>query len=272
MRTRQWLVTGAVMLSTLGVSAGPAVSVTHGRVGLLRVASGRSFKMTQSNNWSGYNQGMLEKSKTFSSVGGTWTVPAASQHKAGEAESSATWIGIGGGCLNTSCSATDNTLIQAGTGQDVAANGKKSYYAWYELIPAPSTTVALPVAPGNRVTVSIKQTTPGLWSIVIRNLTTGKQWSTSTPYPSSMATAEWIEETPLLLGGGSTGISALPRLSAVHFTNATVNGAPAGLSSAERMQLVDSNSHVLATPSLPNRAKTAFNDCTYTTSCSAPTG
>ena len=85
-----------------------------------------------------------------------------------------------------------------------------------------------------------------------------------------MATAEWIEETPLLISGANTGISALPRLSAVHFTGAAVNGAPAGLAAAERMQLVDSSNHVLATPSNPNHAKTAFNDCTYSTTCAVP--
>jgi hypothetical protein len=251
----------------------PTTTLTQRHVGLLRLAHRAAlFNITQSNNWSGYNQGLLEKGKTFTSVSGTWVVPTASPHKAKEAEYSATWVGIGGGCLDTSCSATDSTLIQAGTEQDVAANGARSYYAWYELIPAPSTRVSLKVAPGNKVTVSIKQTAPGLWSIVIRNVSTGKSWSTSTPYPSTMATAEWIEETPLLIGGGGSGISALPRLTAVHFTGSTANGAPAGLASAERMQLVDSSNHVLATPSNPNRAKTAFNDCTYSTTCAVPAG
>ena len=53
-------------------------------------------------------------------------MPTASAHKAKEAEYSSTWVGIGGGCLNTACSVTDNTLIQAGTEQDVAANGKRA--------------------------------------------------------------------------------------------------------------------------------------------------
>ena len=136
----------------------PATPITQRHVGLLRLAHGGPFNITQSNNWSGYNQGLLEKGKSFSSISGTWTVPTASAHKAKEAEYSSTWVGIGGGCLNTACSVTDNTLIQAGTEQDVAANGKASYYAWYELIPAPSTQVTLKVAPGNRITVSIKQT------------------------------------------------------------------------------------------------------------------
>jgi hypothetical protein len=279
MRVLRPVLVGAALAAGFGLAAGTAgtawaASSQHQseRVGLLRLAHKTTFNITQSNNWSGYNQGVLEKGKTFTQVAGTWVVPTASPHKAKEAEFSATWVGIGGGCLNTSCTIGDNTLIQAGTEQDVTAAGKRAYYAWYELIPAASQRVSLAVAPGNQVTVNVKQTSPGHWSIVIRNVTTGKSWSKSTAYPSTLATAEWVEETPLLISGGTSGIAALPKLSAVHFTGATVNGAAAGLVSAERMQLVDGSGHVLATPSAPNHAKTAFNDCTYATSCAVPAG
>jgi Peptidase A4 family len=267
---------GVALAAGVGLSAGTSAAAAGShpsvQVGLLRLAHHHAFNITQSNNWSGYNQGVLEKGKTFNQVAGTWVVPTASPHKSGQAEYSATWVGIGGGCLNTSCTIGDNTLIQAGTEQDVAASGKRGYYAWYELIPAASQRVSLAVAPGNKVTVNIKQTSPGQWSIVIRNATTGKSWSKSTAYPSTMATAEWIEETPLLIGGGTSGIAALPKLSTVHITGATANGVAAGLASAERMQLVDGSGHVLATPSNPNKAKTAFNDCTYATFCAVPAG
>jgi hypothetical protein len=274
MRGRR-VVLGATAILSVGLAAAsiPAgASTTSSRsVGTLRLAAPKTaFHMTQSNNWSGYDQGALEKGKPFTAISGTWTVPTATQHKAGEAESSATWVGIGGGCLETSCTATDQTLIQAGTGQDVSASGKKSYYAWYELIPVPSTTVSLPVAPGNTVSVTIKQTAPGLWSIVIRNVSTGRSYSTTVPYSSTMGSAEWIEETPLVIGTGGTGISAMPKLSTVRFRNATANGSPAKLTSAERMQLTDSNSRVLATPSSPNSTGTAFNDCSYASSCPTP--
>src|SRR5207245_5558301 len=73
----------------------------------------------QSNNWSGYNQGTIEKGNTFfHQVSGDWFVPTATAHNRGEAEYSATWVGIGGGCVNANCLVTDNTLIQAGTEQD----------------------------------------------------------------------------------------------------------------------------------------------------------
>ena len=62
----------------------------------------------------------------------------------------------------------------------------------------------------------------------------------------------------------------MPNLSTVHFVAATVNGAPASLDSSEAMQLVNGSGQVLATPSNPSAAKTAFNDCSYATSCAAP--
>jgi hypothetical protein len=276
MRAKRRVAFGAAALAAVGLAAAAspagAAPAPH-RVGLLHlVAPHTAFNMTQSNNWSGYDQGALEKSTLFTSITGTWTVPTATQNKAGEAESSATWVGIGGGCLETSCTVTDETLIQAGTEQDVDTSGKASYYAWYELIPVPSTQVSLPVAPGNKITVSISQSLPEIWAISIKNDSTGQSWSTTTPYPSTMGSAEWVEETPLEIGTSGTGLSAMPKLSTVNFSGATANGAPANLTSAEAMQLVNGSGQVLATPSNPSPSKTAFNDCTYATSCGAPTG
>jgi hypothetical protein len=231
---------------------------------------------SQSNNWSGYNQGTIERGSTlFNSVGGTWVVPTAVQHKKGEAESSSAWIGIGGGCVDATCTVTDNTLIQVGTEQDVNANGRASYSAWWEIIPAPSLTIdGFAVHPGDRIKALISEAVAdsNVWTIDMKNLTTGATFSQTVPYPSTHATAEWIVETPLLIGTDGTGLSAMPGLGSVKFTGTTVNGAAAGLRPAEQVQLVDANSRVIARPSAPNAAKNAFNDCTYATTCPAPSG
>jgi Peptidase A4 family len=228
----------------------------------------------QSNNWSGYNQGTLEKNDTlFNSITGNWVVPTATQHKSGEAEDSSTWIGIGGGCIDAGCTATDSTLIQTGTEQDVAANGKASYSAWWELVPAPSVTISgFAVHPGDTIHGDITEVVgdSDVWTITLKNVTTGASFSQTVPYPSTHTTAEWIEETPLEIGTSGTGLSAMPNLGTVTFTNATVNGAAANLAASEEMQLIDSNGNVIATPSAPNSAKTGFNDCVHATSCSAP--
>jgi len=227
------------------------------------------FAMNQSNNWSGYNKGALESGgTTFHSVSGEWVVPTATAARHGEDEYSSSWVGIGGGCIDANCVASDNTLIQAGTEQDVSAAGKASYSTWYELIPAPSFTTPLAVKPGNTVSVTIAESVPELWSITLKNVSTGQSWSTSVPYPSDYSTAEWIEETPLVIG--STGFAPMPKLGTVHFDKATVNGANAGLTAAEGMQLVDPNSNkALATPSAPDAQHDGFNDCTYATTCKA---
>jgi hypothetical protein len=231
----------------------------------------------QSNNWSGYNQGTLEQGgKQFHSVQGDWIVPTASPHKAGEAEYSSTWVGIGGGCVDAGCTITDATLIQAGTEQDVNTSGKASYHAWWELIPAPSVRISnMAVHAGDHMRVSIKEKIPNLdiWTIVVKNLTTGRTFSLTTPYPSTHATAEWIEETPVVIGGGGQiSVGPMPDLTTVKISRAKTNGRSAGLKSSESIQLVDFSGDVIATPSDPNAAANAFHDCTYATSCSPPAG
>ena len=225
----------------------------------------------QSNNWSGYSE-PLTQSGPYQSISATWTVPTATQHTAGQAESSATWIGIGGGCITSDCLAGDSTLVQAGTGQDVSAQGVASYYAWWEIVPVPSIRFALPVNPGDVISTSLTQTAPEVWNIVLNDLTTGHTGTATQtiPYPSDYTTAEFIEETPLSVGTSGTGLTNLPNLGSVGFTSASVNGKGAGLVPADEMQLIDSNGNVIATPSAPDATGTAFNDCTWATACAAP--
>lgn len=258
-------------------SANPARSARASARGIIHVlhSAGGRFSTNQSNNWSGYNIGAAYPGEPagvkFTAVSGEWTVPAATQHTTGQAENSATWLGIGGGCVTSNCDVTDNTLIQAGTEQDVSATGQASYSAWFEIIPEPQTTVSLQVSPGNTITVSIAQTsTPGIWSIVIDNVTTGQQFSTTTAYTSGMDTAEWIEETPLIIGTGGTGLAAMPNLGTVGFTGATLNGSAPGFQTDEEIQLASSSGTVIATPSAPGTTGDSFNDCVWQSTCSAP--
>jgi hypothetical protein len=205
----------------------------------------------------------------FHAVAGTWIVPTAGQHRAGEAEFSASWVGIGGGCVDANCSVTDATLIQAGTSQDVDAAGLASYSAWWELIPAPSVTISnFPVSAGNTIHVAITESTPGLWTIVVQNVSTGNTFTMTTPYTSTYATAEWIEETPVVItDSGAAQVGPMPALGTVHFSTATTNGTNAGLVSAEEIQLIDASGAPLATPSAPNATRDGFNDCTYASTC-----
>jgi Peptidase A4 family len=256
------------LMVCMASSAGAAT--THGA--LLHVAKPHtSLHAAQSNNWFGYNQGTLEQGgKQFNSITGDWVVPTATQHTAGQAASSSTWIGIGGGCIDANCTVGDNTLIQTGTEQDVDASGKASYSAWYELIPAPGLTISnLAVSPGDHMSATIAEAVAGsnVWKITLKNVTKNQTFTTTVPYSSTHATAEWIQETPIVIGTGGTGLAALPNLTTNSFTGGKTNGAVAGLKSSEQIQLIDSNNRVIGAPSAPNATSDGFSLCSWASSC-----
>jgi len=254
----------------LAASSASAALSAHGQ--LLRLAPHLRANTNQSSNWFGYNQGALEQgSKLFNSITGDWTVPTVSQHSSGQAEASSDWIGIGGGCIDAGCTATDSTLIQTGTEQDVDATGAASYSAWYELVPAPSLSISMTVAPGDHMHASIAEVIgdSNLWTITLQDVTRGESYSTTVPYSSTHATAEWIEETPLEIGTNA-GFASLPNLTDPNFDLGTVNGAPAALKSSEQMDLIDSTGKVIGTPSAPDSDSDGFGACAWATGCSAP--
>src|SRR5438445_333363 len=236
----------SVVPATMGLASSPDTdlagvyadsSAAGGNLIQINKGNGGSAAPNQSNNWSGYNQGLLEKGKTFHAITGDWVVPTAKAHKSGEQEFSASWTGIGGGCIDSGCLLTDDTLIQAGTEQDIIENCsgllglfgsctfQPQYSAWFELIPAPSITVPLTVKAGNHVHVDIHEVVADseVWSIAIQNVSTGQTYQTTVPYSSSYATAEWIEETPVVCCPPQVG--PLPNLGKVLFDPGTVNGA-----------------------------------------------
>jgi len=277
---------GAAAIGAGGAqAAGPAI-VPHAFVPAVSHRPLFSLGANQSSNWSGYNQGALEKNTNFQGVAGDWVVPTATEKVAGEAEYSSTWVGIGGGCIDAGCATTDSTLIQTGTEQDAGNTGGPAYYGWWEIIPAPSFVATdangntLPVSAGDAMHATVTQTAPQVWTILLQDTTKGWTFTQTVPYSSSYATAEWIEETPVVISNsGSVTVGPLPKLSTVHIDNAqtaAAAGGPlagAGLVPGEEIQLVDPNSgQVLATPSSPDPDADGFNDCTFATTCAAPSG
>ncbi len=118
---------------------------------------------------------------------GSWTVPTATQHSAGQSEASSDWIGIGGGCVDAGCTVTDSTLIQTGTEQDVSSTGAPSYSAWYELVPAPSLTISgMTVSPGDHMHATIAEVGGGLRCLGLsrsRTLTRNESYMHHGPVP-----------------------------------------------------------------------------------------
>ncbi len=264
---RLGLLAGVCAVSCLGFAGSASAHFAPG--GQLLRLTHLGFNTNTSSNWFGYQQGALEQGgKLFTSITGNWTVPTATQHTSGQAEDSADWIGIGGGCVDSSCDAGDSTLIQTGTEQDVASNGTASYDAWYELVPAPELQItSMTVKPGDQMHASITQAAGELWNITIQDVTQNESYTTSVPYSSTMDTAEWIEETPLEIGTNA-GFAALPNLTDPAFNSLTVNGANPNLTSSEQIQLTDSSGNVIGTPSAPNSTGNGFSECTWTSTCS----
>ena len=244
----------------------------HGQLLHLAVGPRGRIQTGQSNNWFGYNQGALVGQPTlFHSITANWTVPQAHQHTKGQAESSSDWIGIGGGCVDAGCLLTDETLIQTGTEQDVSAAGAASYSAWWEIIPGPSFPLQLKIRPGDRMHASISEAVPAsnLWAITITDRTRHESHTVKVPYTSTQDSAEWIEETPLILGSNA-GFASLPQLASPKFDLATVNGHPAKLQASQQIDLINSSGGVIGAPSAPDRDHDGFNACTWATKCAAP--
>jgi hypothetical protein len=266
----------AIAVLTLAMGAASAASASpFDPSGVIRIPKAAArLGADQSTNWFGYSQGTLENGgNLFTSISATWSVPVARQHTRGRSENSATWIGIGGGCIDSGCGLKDPSgLIQAGTEQDVAASGKASYSAWWELVPVPAVTIShMTIKPRDRMLASILEVTPGseLWRITLEDVTRRETFTTTTLYPSSRTTAEWIEETPLSIGTSGTGFTKLPALSPAAFDNATVNGHPAVLKRSEQIRLADS-SGVIAAPSAPDAQGDGFGACSWATGCRVP--
>jgi hypothetical protein len=262
---------GAAQAAIARASAASAVRVHTGTI--------VAINANQSSNWSGYNQGTLEKNVSgFHSVSGDWIVPTASPHKSRESEFSATWVGIGGGCVDANCMQTDNTLIQTGTEQDVSYNAlagttTEQYSAWWELIPQASTPIdTMTVKPGDHMHATIVETPVGSenWTITLTDVTSGQTFNTTVSYQSTYATAEWIVEQPTVVSvlplPPSVGDGPLPNLGTVQFSAATANGQSAGLVTREEVQMTDLLFNPIATPSAPNGGN-AFGDCIWASTC-----
>jgi hypothetical protein len=134
-----------------------------------------------STNWSGY----VETGTTFTGVSAHWIVPKVQPSSTDQ--SSSTWVGIDGW--------SNQDLIQTGTEQDT--NGGGTYFAWYEILPN-SAVVIGEVAPGDQMTASIAQNSPGTWTITIADVTLGVSASGQVAYGGPASSAEYIEESPFL--------------------------------------------------------------------------
>jgi hypothetical protein len=196
-----------------------------------------------SHNWSGY----AATNGTFTSITGTWVVPqvAGSYHTSADA----TWVGIGG--LNRS------DLIQSGT-QDIVSHGRVTSLAFIEMLPNAGQTIPVSISSGDSITVTLTASTANQWKITFRDNTNRQVYTTSVLYPSSLASAEWIEEAP----SRGNRILALDDFGSVQFSQgqAIEDGHQVTIaqSNAQPIVLDNKSNQVLAAPSSLENEGTGF--------------
>jgi len=224
-------------------------------------------------NWSGYSVTRFKTGQDYTSVSGNWTVPAVQPPTGRRSGFSATWVGIGGACLDVACSSVDRTLIQVGTEQD-AMSSVAQYSAWYEMLPGPAITIdSLAIHPGDRISASVQMVggargAPQTWRLSITNATTGQSWSRTVGYTSSLASAEWIMEAPF-----SGTVLPLANFGTLTLGPTAANGANPRLAVSDGIVMLNPRGQT-ANVSTPSASGDAFNVCwgsdTALTPCPVP--
>lgn len=187
-------------------------------------------------NWSGY----FRTGCTFTAVAGAWTVPTPTTTSTTDTTTDSTWIGIGG--VDT------NDLIQVGTEATVDTDGTINAAVFYELLPdAPHYPVTITVAPGDRMSATLQETSANLWLISITDATTGQTYTRNVSYTSSHSSVEWVEEDPSFADGS---LVPFDNFGTVTFTGSTStgNGVTSTLADGSSITLVDDQGRALAVP------------------------
>ena len=143
-----------------------------------------------SSNWAGYAVVPSAGGRSaFSSISGSWTVPAATCSDRGDTYSAA-WVGLGG------FHESSHALEQIGTDADCSRSGGAVYSGWYELVPAAPVALKLKVHAGNAMVASVTVKAHDV-TLRIRDLSTGKIFTrTQRVSRIDSSSAEWIVEAP----------------------------------------------------------------------------
>lgn len=241
---------GIVALVTVA-SPAPAPSAVTGAASapLLRATGNQSV------NWSGYAE-----PGAFTSIGGSWNVPAVAA-TAGVTTYASTWIGIDG--------LANRNLIQVGTEADVIG-GVPRYDAWWEILPAAERAIRkLPVQPGDHMTATVSRTAPTRWTVTLTDATSGASFTVTRHYKGPGASAEWIQERPRV----GSSLATLSPYGTTLFSGLSANEAVPALVPADALSMVSAvGGPVISTPSALSRSRTAFAVAYGPTPPAAPAG
>jgi hypothetical protein len=189
-------------------------------------AATASAETSDSSNWAGY--AIHRSGVRFRTVVGSWTQPQATC-TAGRATYSSVWVGIGG------YSVSSPALEQIGTELDCTVSGRVVSDIWYELVPAPSRSAKLAVAPGDRIQASVAVTGNEV-KLTLADLTRHRSF-TKTVHATVLDTtsAEWIVEAP----SACSTVGDCRTLPLADFGSAAITGARATTTSGHRGSITD---------------------------------
>ena len=171
---------------------------------------------TQSTNWAGY--AVHRQGVHFTQVVGQWTQPTVTCVP-GPPTYSSLWVGIGG------YSSSSQALEQIGTEADCSGSGHEQSSAWFELVPAASSTISMPVAPGDGVNATVTVVGHEV-TVALHDLTTGRSFQRRLHAKLIDTTsAEWIVEAPSLCSGNSCQTLPLADFGSTGFAFATAASA-----------------------------------------------
>jgi Peptidase A4 family len=202
--------TSAVLLALSQMSFASAAGVRHqGHGGTIRFEArlGVPLKPMATRNWAGYSLA----GSGFTGVTGTFNVPAPLPSESCLEETSV-WVGVDG--------VDNHDLLQAGVAEagfsaptnpartewpepeppPILCGGPVRIFAWWEDLPSGPVPVKLPVAAGDRVTVSIFEMSPGWWVVAIHDLRTSQSFLLAQPYGGPQTSVEWVVEAPQVMG------------------------------------------------------------------------
>ena len=188
---------------------------------ILRERHGRN---ATSSNWSGYAV-TAPPNESVWDVKGSWIVPTIQGTCPSQTEYSSFWVGIDG--------YSSNTVEQIGTDSD-CQNGKPVYYAWYEFYPKFPYNLFF-VQPGDTISAEVSYGTDGKFTLFIKDVTTGQQFSISQKIPNAKrSSAEWIVEDSggLLPNFGTVSFGQDYNTKVPLTCDATVGGASGPIGSA----------------------------------------
>jgi hypothetical protein len=167
---------------------------------------------TTSINWSGYDDAT---DGPFTSVTATWTEPAVRPSAA--FSDAAFWVGLDGD--------GSNTVEQIGS-EGYSQGGRLAYDAWYEMYPAVAVSVPLTISPGDVLTGTVDESSPGSFTLTLADQTSGKSFSVQTTGDvTAPVSAEVIVEAPTDQAGN---VVPLANFGIVSFSACAFDGKPIG--------------------------------------------